>query len=255
MIQVKDLTFAYTAAGEKVPVLKGISFTVQKGESCAILGPSGCGKTTLLYLLAGLLAPGEGTVLIGGEKVTRPSPRVALIFQDHALLPWKTAWENAVLPLRLKRQREREIRHRITPLFLRMGLAGLEKRYPHQLSGGQRQRVALTRALALGPEVLLMDEPFASLDALNREALQDFFWEIKREYNLTVVLVTHCIEEAVYMGEKLIILSPLPARIREIIPNPGAGERNYRFNQKFWDTCSQIRRILEEGRGFDEKQD
>ncbi|CEP66993.1 ABC transporter-like [Moorella glycerini] len=246
MIRVFNLDYTYYTGGGAVPALVNINLTVPAGQTCVLIGPSGCGKTTLLYLLAGLLQPARGEIWIGGERITKPRQRTAIILQDYGLLPWKTVWENAALGLALRKFTARQQQERLQPLLAGLGLAGLEKRYPAQLSGGQKQRVAIARALSLEPDVLLMDEPFSALDALTRESLQQTLVEIQNQRRLTTVLVTHNIEEAVFLGQQIIVLTGAPGQVKAILANPGAGSGDYRFTSKFHHLCSRVRQLLQE---------
>ncbi|MBE3574663.1 MAG: ABC transporter ATP-binding protein [Firmicutes bacterium] len=246
VIQVTGVSYAYTNNGAQVPALEDLHLTIPAGQTCVLIGPSGCGKTTLLYLLAGLLEPTRGEIRIHGARVTRPRRETAIILQDYGLLPWKTVWKNASLGLALRRyprQRQREI---LAPLLAALGLAGLEKRYPAQLSGGQKQRVAIARALALEPDTLLMDEPFSALDALTREGLQQTLVDIRGQRSLTTVLVTHNIEEAVFLGQQIVVLTPAPGRLKAVLENPEAGTPGFRFSAAFHRNCSRVRRLLQE---------
>lgn len=246
MIQVFDLDYAYATDKGAVPALANINLTVPPGHTCVLIGPSGCGKTTLLYLLAGLLQPARGEIRIGGEKITRPRQRTAIILQDYGLLPWKTVWENAALGLTLRGYTSRQQQERLKTLLANLGLEGLEKRYPAQLSGGQKQRVAIARALSLEPDTLLMDEPFSALDALTREGLQQTLVEIQKQRRLTTILVTHNIEEAVFLGQQIVVLTTAPGRTKAVLANPGAGSPDYRFTQEFHRCCSRVRQLLRE---------
>jgi NitT/TauT family transport system ATP-binding protein len=200
-----------------VAALRDVSLDVPDHAFCAILGQSGCGKTTLLNMVAGFERPTAGEVRIGGEPVLRPGWRNTMIFQEYALFPWMNVAENIEFGLEMKNlaQREREEARR-TYVDL-VGLAGFETKYPRQLSGGMRQRVAIARALAVCPEILLMDEPFAALDAQTRGAMQDELVRIWRREPKTVMLVTHSIDEAVKLADKVVVLSRRPGRVKEIV--------------------------------------
>jgi NitT/TauT family transport system ATP-binding protein len=194
-----------------------IDLDVQDGEFVCLLGPSGCGKTTLLNLFAGFERPTGGRVTLDGREITGPGPDRGVVFQDHALFPWLTAWQNIACGKRL-RARPAVDRARIVERYIAMvGLQGFERHYPHQLSGGMRQRVAIARALANEPEVLLMDEPFASLDAITRGVLQGELIRIWNETRKTIVFVTHNIEEAVFLGDRIAVMTSRPGRIREVL--------------------------------------
>lgn len=204
------------------------------------MGPSGCGKTTLLNLMAGLLLPTAGSLMVGGRPVAPRRPGTALILQDYGLLPWKSVRANAALGLQI----------RGLPLdkadqgLEEVGLADLGHRWPNQLSGGQRQRVAIARSLALEPDLLLMDEPFSALDALTREEMQDLLRSIWRRRQTTLVLVTHSIAEAVYLGEQILVLSPRPGRVAGHIRNPYSGDRR---SSGFHQMTNAVRDALEQG--------
>jgi NitT/TauT family transport system ATP-binding protein len=229
MIEVQGLRFGYPGAA---PLFENFSWQVQPGERWAVLGSSGCGKTTLLYLLAGLHRPQAGQVRIAGQQLQRPRPQSGLILQDYGLLPWATVRQNASLGLRVRDFYGPDGKHApsdfrptqqdVTPWLERLGLLPVADQYPAQLSGGQRQRTAIARTLALQPDLLLMDEPFSSLDAVTREALQDLTCELCQEQGLTLVLVTHAIEEAVRMGEHILLLGQPPNTTTHCFENPFA---------------------------------
>jgi NitT/TauT family transport system ATP-binding protein len=211
-----------------IPVIDRVSFTVEAGEFVCLLGPNGCGKTTLLRIIGGLETPTRGRVLLGGEPVAgsdRHRHRVGVVFQEDRLLPWSTVRQNVELVLKPLGLAATE-RANVAGRYLRMmGLAGFEDYYPGRISGGMRQRAAIARALAVEPDVLLMDEPFGALDAQNRRIMQKEVRRIWRATGRTIVFVTHSIEEAVEIGTTLIMLSARPARIRELIRNDGRVER------------------------------
>lgn len=252
------LTFAYPG---QPPIFQGLTWRVAPGERWAVIGPSGCGKSTLLYLLAGLRRPTGGQVIINGVPVTRPRATVGLVLQDYGLLPWATVWENVALGMRLGRFYARkavddEARpypppdippERVDYWLERLGIAHLRDAYPSQLSGGQRQRTAIARTLVLSPSVLLMDEPFSSLDALTREDLQSLVLELTAEMALTMVLVTHSIEEAALLGRRILVLGRPPITQPTIVENPGAGDAAYRGQPEYWQTCAALRAALAGG--------
>ncbi|HSR26030.1 MAG TPA: ABC transporter ATP-binding protein [Candidatus Eisenbacteria bacterium] len=201
-----------------VRVLDGLDLEVADGEALCVLGPSGCGKTTLLRAMHGLLRLDAGRVMMDGTAVERPRRDVAMVFQHFGLFPWKTVSANVAYGLELAGVPERERRGRTARYLDMVGLAGFERSYPYQLSGGMQQRVGLARALAMEPRVLLMDEPFGALDAQTRELLQDELLRIWERSPRTMVFITHSIEEAIALGDRVIVLSPRPAAIREIVP-------------------------------------
>jgi ABC-type nitrate/sulfonate/bicarbonate transport system ATPase subunit len=216
VLRVFGLGKRYSPQGP--PVLQDVSFEVGAGELLAVVGPSGCGKTTLLRLLAGLTAPTSGSVLLDGRPVLRPPREVGLVFQDYSrsLFPWLTVVRNVMFPLRDQRVPRAEKRERAAAVLSELGLEGTERRYPWELSGGMQQRVAIARAIVSRPEILLLDEPFASVDALTREDLQDVLLRIHGEIQageMTIVHVTHDIDEAVYLADRVLVLAAGPGRI------------------------------------------
>lgn len=257
MIDIQDLTFAYRG---QPPLFEGFNWQMDRDQAWAIIGPSGCGKSTLLYLLAGLRYPTAGQVRVGSQALTRPRPRTGLILQDYGLLPWATVAQNVALGLRVRRfygpdgrhapagarLRDQEIAARVGVWLDRLGIAAVQDRYPAQISGGQRQRTAIARTLALDPDLLLMDEPFSSLDALTREDLEQLTLELRAETGVTTVVVTHNIEEAVYLGQRLLVLRRPPHRQALIVENLAAGRSDYRSQPGFQERCNQVRAILEE---------
>jgi NitT/TauT family transport system ATP-binding protein len=207
-------------AADAFIALESINLEIKAGEFFVIVGPSGCGKSTLLDLLGGLTRPTSGRILIGGSPVTGPALDRGLVFQQYALFPWRTAQKNVEFGLEAKgvpsRERADHAKH-----FLRMvGLAEFHDRYPHELSGGMKQRVAIARSLAYDPDVLLMDEPFAALDAQTREILQGELLRIWEESGKTIVFITHGIDEAVYLGQRVAVMTSRPGRIKQVIDIP-----------------------------------
>lgn len=241
MIEVHSLSIVYGSGQEAVPALQDLSFTVEEGEMMAVVGPSGCGKTSLLLAIDGLIRPSFGRVVVAGEEVRGVRRDVALILQDAGLLPWKTVRQNAELALRIQKRRES-----VDGILAALGLNGFERRFPAELSEGMRRRVGIARALALRPRVLLMDEPMANLDSLTRERIQNLILDLWWEMRFTGILVTHDIEEAVFLGQRILVLSPRPARLREILENPGMGSHDYRGSPEFLERARTLRRILEE---------
>jgi NitT/TauT family transport system ATP-binding protein len=194
-------------------VLEDVSLTVSSGEFLCIVGPSGCGKTTLLRLIAGLTEMDHGTLSVGGTPVSGPSPKVAVVFQHFGLFPWKTVYRNVALPLQLARAGKAETEERVGEVLATVGLTGHERKYPAQLSGGMKQRAGLARALAASPDVLLMDEPFAAVDAQVREILQEDLLRLRDRLRQTIVFITHSIDEAITLGDRIVVMGARPARI------------------------------------------
>ena len=219
ILSVQGLSKRYRGrAGDKL-VLDGVDLEVARGEFLCIVGPSGAGKTTLLRCMSGLLAPSEGAVFLDGERITKPPARLAVVFQDYSrsLMPWMSVQGNVMLPLRSKKTPKAERTELARSALAAVGLSASGEQYPWQLSGGMQQRVAIARALAFEPEALLMDEPFASVDAQTRAELEDLILSVRSEFGVTVILVTHDIDEAVYLGDEVVVLSGSPTRVRERI--------------------------------------
>jgi len=246
-VTVHHLTKSYN--GGKVVALQDVSFEVEPYESLCILGPSGCGKTTLLRLLDCLIPRDRGEILLEGEPVTAPRPDVAMVFQHFGLFPWKSLQENIAYGLALRGRAKQEVETIVRRYIQIMGLQGFEKSYPYQLSGGMQQRAGLARALAVNPSLLLMDEPFGSLDAQTRETLQEELSKILEQERKTMLFVTHSIDEAIYLGDRILLMTPRPGRIREIlsveIPRPRdlsrvkADPRSIQLRTYIWDQLKQ----------------
>ncbi|MFD7711516.1 ABC transporter ATP-binding protein [Streptomyces sp. NPDC059785] len=203
-----------------VEALRDVDLDAADGEFVAVVGRSGCGKSTLLRLIAGLLPPTRGTVRVGGRDVTGPRPDCAVLFQRPALLPWRSVLDNVLLPAEISGAGRGSSRARALDLLATMGLDGFQQRLPHELSGGMQQRVALCRSLMQRPRVLLMDEPFSALDALTRDELCAELQRTHREHPATVVLVTHSVDEAVLLADRVVVLTPRPGRIRTVLDVP-----------------------------------
>jgi ABC-type nitrate/sulfonate/bicarbonate transport system ATPase subunit len=241
-----SVSLTYEGSDRAVRALEHVRLEVAEGEPVSVIGPSGCGKSTMLLLAAGLLSPNEGSVLVGGELIDGVRRTTSLILQDFGLFPWKTVFRNAALGLEIRGHGRGELENRVGEALDRVGLAEFSRAYPDELSGGMRQRVALARALALDADLLLMDEPLSALDALTREDLQDVLLDLWRQRGHTAVLVTHSIEEAVYLGRRVIVLSPRPGRVSAIVDNPTMGTVGYRETPEFYERCIELRRLLAE---------
>ncbi|WP_368490886.1 ABC transporter ATP-binding protein [Clostridium sp. BJN0013] len=215
-ILIRNLNKKFVINRKSVPVLENINLHVEKSQFISIIGSSGCGKSTLLRIIAGLDNDYEGTVEMDGEKILKPSLKIGIVFQEHRLFPWFTVSENISFGLRDKSYSEKK---EIVKQHLELvGLSGFEDAYPSQLSGGMSQRVSIARALANNPEILLMDEPFGALDALTRIQMQEQCLKIWETKKITIIFVTHDIDEAVYLGDKVIVMSQRPGRIKKVIP-------------------------------------
>ena len=237
-LEAHDIRLAYLQprTNTQLVALDGVNLAVMDGEFVAIVGPSGCGKTTFLAVVDGLIAASAGRVLVDGEVVRRPGPDRAVVFQDASLLPWRTVLANVRYGLECLGIRAREAKVRAEQLISLVGLAGFEQHYPHELSGGMQQRVNLARALVVDPKILLMDEPFASLDAQTRELMQQELLRIWAQAKKTVLFVTHQIDEAIYLADRVVVFSGRPGKVRESIaidierPRPIGIKRQARFH-------------------------
>lgn len=243
LLSVEALSKSFPDWREPKRVLENITFALSSWDSLAVMGPSGCGKTTLLLIIAGLIPSSGGCVKIDGHIVTGPTRQIGLVLQEYGLFPWKTVGANILLGAKLQNMRVPE--KRLAELKSALGIDGLEHLYPHQLSGGQRQRVALARALLLRPSLLLLDEPFAAIDAITRERLQDRLMAVFGQRQFSFIIVTHNIEEAVFLGKRIIVLDNSGSGINAVVENPGAGDAHYRTKPAFFELSTQLRNILE----------
>jgi NitT/TauT family transport system ATP-binding protein len=221
-IRFEDVRVDFDTAQGPMRVVDGVSFDIAAGEFVSIIGPSGCGKTTMMNIVGGFVQPTSGRVLLDGQPVRRPGPDRGVIFQEYGVFPWLTVRQNIEFGLRLKANRadaasRREVTERYMGL---MGLRDFADHFPKHLSGGMRQRLALARAYAVRPQFLLMDEPFGALDAQTRSAMQDLLLEVLQTEGKTVMLITHSVEEAIYLSSRIIVVTARPARIREVIEVP-----------------------------------
>jgi NitT/TauT family transport system ATP-binding protein len=218
-LRFAGLNKTYTSQdGRQLVALQNIEFDVRPGEFVVVVGPSGCGKSTLLRILAGLARASSGAVSIGGEAVDGPSRDIGIVFQSPVLLPWRTVLQNVLVPAEIQRRDMAESRARAMDYLDLVGLAGFESRYPKELSGGMQQRVGIARALVNDPSLLLMDEPFGALDAMTRETMNLELLRIRERSGATVMLVTHSIPEAVFLGDRVVVMSPRPGRVTQIVP-------------------------------------
>ncbi len=250
-ISIQNLDLVYAGRdGDTVEALRGISLDIKENEFVTIVGPSGCGKSTLLKLVAGLLSPTRGQIVLAGERVDRPRPDVGLVFQQPVLLPWRNVLDNVLLPAEILGWSLGRYREVALDLLRLVGLEGFEGRSPRQLSGGMQQRVAIARALIYDPKVLLMDEPFGALDALTREELSFELLRIWEERKKTVIFVTHSITEAVLLADRVVAMTPRPGRIARIVevklPRPRTVEVEY--TDQFKEYASALREVIYSGR-------
>lgn len=252
MLEVKGVTKTFQLEKSKISVLEDASFSVGEDEFVCLVGPSGCGKSTLLRIIAGLEHTDSGVVLFHDQPQTSPTPKITMIFQLFGLLPWKTALENVDVALELL-ESKKEARLDIAKSYLRMvGLEGFENTYPHDLSGGMKQRVGIARALALQPEVLLMDEPFSSLDELTAKTLRSLVLDIRGKSTLatnTFIMVSHNVEEAVFMADRVIVMSPRPGRIvGEVNVDTPRPRMQYLRDPVYFKYVDEVMEILEKGK-------
>ena len=250
-IEAHNVSLTYSSVGEDIHALKDVSFAIESGEPVALIGPSGCGKSTILKLIAGLIAPSSGVLTIDAHPIDKPRKETALILQDYGLLPWKTVVENAALGLKIAGEKRTSALQKARHALSAVGLEGFEQKYPVQLSGGMKQRLAMARALTLDCSILLMDEPLSALDALTREELQNVLLNLWAQGGYTQVLVTHSIEEAAFLGRRIILLGSKPGTIKMIIENPGMGLKEYRTTPEYFEMCTQLRSLLKEEVGHE----
>ena len=244
IVEVKNVGKTYDSG---VEALKDINLALPRGELSTFLGPSGCGKTTLLKVIAGLISPSDGEVWVKGSKVSGPGPERAFVFQDFALLPWASVMRNVAFGLELRGVPKDERDEIARKHMAEIGLCGFESRYPHQLSGGMKQRVGLARALAINADIVLMDEPFSSVDEQPRRKFQEELLDLLKINNKTVIFVTHSIEEAAYLSDQIVLLSQRPGTVLRVIrPNieRGRGPDEIRRDQRYLDVIDDIWKVL-----------
>ena len=244
-ISFRGVTKRFPVKGTEFTAVDGIDLDVSRGEFLVLVGPSGCGKSTLLDLLGGLTSPSEGEILLDGTPITGPGLDRGTVFQQYALLPWRTAQGNVEFGLEATGVPRRQRAGRAREFLNLVGLTGFEDRHPHQLSGGMRQRVAIARSLAYDPSVLLMDEPFAALDAQTRESLQEELLRIWQRTGKTIVFITHAIDEAVLLGQRVAVLTSRPGRVKEVVEvdlgdrvgvaDPRSSAEFARYRHRIWD--------------------
>lgn len=246
VLLAQDIYHQFKNGGEPLRVLDGISFSVCPQEFVAILGPSGCGKSTLMRILAGLLRPTRGAVIFEGQPLAGPRRRIGMVFQNANLMPWRTVLENILLPLELDGVQPKQAETLAMDLVELVGLAGFERALPRDLSGGMAQRVAIARALVHDPDLLLLDEPFGSLDALTRERMGHELLRIWQHRQKTVLMVTHSIDEAVYLADRVLVLSPLPGALclDLKVPLPRPRQDEVRYTPLFGELALRLRQAI-----------
>jgi NitT/TauT family transport system ATP-binding protein len=219
MLEIRDLGKTYGSGAKATQALRRVTFTVAEGEFVCVVGPSGCGKTTLLKCIAGLMRPTSGEVVVDGRPVTGPPEQMAVVFQEYnrSLMPWMTVRNNVLLPLRHKPLAKAERTRLVEESLAAVGLTRFIDHYPWQLSGGMQQRVAIARALAYQPSILLMDEPFASVDAQTRGDLEDLVLQVHEDFGMTILFVTHDIDESVYLSDRIVVLTHSPTEVKEVV--------------------------------------
>jgi len=255
VLDVTGLKKTYRGHGRSVEALRDLSFSMADGELVCLVGPSGCGKTTLLKCIAGLMDPSGGEVRLGGEPVTGPPPGMAVVFQEYgrSLFPWMPVRENVDLPLRNRKLGKAERKRRVDEALDAVGLADAHHAYPWQLSGGMQQRVAIARAVASEPQVLLMDEPFAAVDAQTRADLEDLTRDLWHRLGVTILFVTHDIDEAVYLGQRVLMLSSAPTVIREDLPidlPDGRDQLTTRSSPRFAELRARVYAQIQQAKGL-----
>jgi NitT/TauT family transport system ATP-binding protein len=264
LINFSHMSFVYPGGAT---IFQEFSWQVRRGETWAIIGPSGCGKSTLLYLIAGLRRPSGGRLLVDNQPISRPRPQTGLILQDYGLLPWATVWDNAALGLDIRRFYGPDGKHtppdesfndrqeRVDYWLERLGIRHVARHYPNKISGGQRQRAAIARTLVLNPDLLLMDEPFGALDEIVRDHLNSELLKLFARTKKTIAFVTHSIPEAVYLSTKIVVMSPRPGRVTDIIQStlpPGERPLDIRETPEFLEIAHRVREGLRAGHSYEE---
>lgn len=243
-LDMRGVRQTYAGVHGDVMALEDMNLSVAPGEAVAILGPSGCGKSTSLLLAAGLRKPSAGSILVDNEPVAGPRLKTSLILQDFGLMPWKTVEQNAGLGLQIRKVPKSERKYRVARALEQVGLQDFASSYPAELSGGMRQRLAMARALTCETDLLLMDEPLSALDALLREEMQDMLKRTWQAAGYAQVLVTHSIEEAVYLGERVFVMTPRPGRLAYTLDNPEMHADDWRSDPLFFERCRDLREVL-----------
>jgi NitT/TauT family transport system ATP-binding protein len=248
VIEIDGVAKTYRTQDGEVPSLRPLNFTIDDGEFIVVVGPSGCGKSTLLKMIAGLLPPSAGEIRVQGRAVTRPHAGVGIVFQAPLLLPWRSVFDNVMMPVEIKGLPRAQYRERAHDLLRMVGLDGFEKKYPWQLSGGMQQRAAICRALVHDPRIILMDEPFGALDAMTRERMNVELQRIQGETRKTVLLITHSIPEAVFLADRVMVMTQRPGAIAALydVPLPRPRSLDVMADPVFVELTQTIRRHFSE---------
>jgi len=247
-LELRNVSMVYSQRGKPFAAVRDVSLQVEAGQFISIVGASGCGKTTLLRIVDGLTTPTRGQVWVDGQAVNRPGPDRGFVFQQDALFPWRTLLDNVIFGLEIQGRSRKESRERAAGLLSLVGLDGFEHHFPHELSGGMRQRANLARALTIDPDVLLMDEPFASLDAQTREIMQAELLRIWRSNRKTVLFVTHQIDEAVYLADRVVVMTSRPGQVKAVldIDIPRPRDLSVKRTPAFLELVDEIWKMIEE---------
>ena len=247
-LEARDISMFFTRRGRQIEALRDVSLAIGAGQFVSIVGASGCGKTTLLRIVDGLITPSSGEILVNGKPVTGPGPDRGFVFQQDALFPWRTVFDNVRFGLQVQGHNKRDSVERVNRFIQMVGLDGFEHHFPHELSGGMRQRANLARALSIDPDVLLMDEPFAALDAQTREIMQAELLRIWRQNRKTVLFITHQIDEAVYLADRVVVMTSRPGRVKAVlevdIPRPR--QLSVKRTPRFLELVDEIWAMIEE---------
>lgn len=243
MIDISNLSVFYTGKHCTIQALRDINIRIDKGDICTFIGPSGCGKSTLLHTLSGIIRRYDGTVNIDGLPADPKKQRIGLVLQNYGLLPWKNVLKNCLLGIKIK-DKKSYIDEYGSFILNELGIEDLLDRYPAELSGGQQQRVALARAFIMQPDLLLMDEPFSALDAITREEMQELFLNIWQRHQVTTIFITHSVDEALYLGKKIVVFSKGPGTIADIIYNPCFRQENIRNHERYAEMAQTLRNYL-----------
>lgn len=248
MIQIKKISGFYESKNEKIKAVGPIDFNCEDDDICAIIGPSGCGKTTLLNILSGVNKNYEGEVFLNSEKLNPHTHKIGFIPQDFGLLPWKTVEENCLLPFKIRGEEiTKDILLKFDSILKKLNIEELKKKYPNKLSGGQRQRISIVRAFLMEPDLLLIDEGFSALDAIIKEEAEELFLDMWTSNKINTFFVTHSIDEAIYMGKKIIIMSNEKGQIKEVINNDLFNNKEYKESPKYSKLFSHIKNLIKEG--------